>query len=104
MTAGVEASVRWSVLRVDGGPAALLEGPVSEIQRWSAPDRPGVRLTWTDPDSPTICDVVADWRAAERDLARLIENEPEWNRVLAETIGLRTLHNRLFEARLGSRR
>jgi hypothetical protein len=92
------------VLRVDGGPATLLEGPVSEIERWIALDRPGVRLTGTNVDSPAICDVVADWRAAERDLARLIENEPEWNRVFAETIGLRTLHNRLFEARLGSRR
>jgi hypothetical protein len=104
MTAAVEASVRWSVLRMDGGQAALLEGPGPEIERWIAPDRPGIRPTGADLDSPTICDVVADWRAAERNLAGLIENEPEWDRVLAETIGLRTLHNRLFEARLGSRR
>lgn len=51
--------------------------------------------------SPAICDVLAAWRAAERELVDLDENDPEWSRVHAEFVGLRALHHRLFEARMG---
>jgi hypothetical protein len=104
MTAGVDVPVRWSVLRLDGGQEALLEGPVSEIEVSIAPDESGIRLKLADLASPAISDVVAAWRAADRELAGLVENEPEWNRVRAEIIGLRTLHDRLFEAHKGSLR
>ena len=108
----------------------MLDGPASEIERWIAldvgawpfgrdheanpvsdgaiaapppPIRPRTRLIESDGVSLAICDVVEAWRAAERELAGLVENEPEWNRVTAEIIGVRALHQRLFEARLGSR-
>jgi hypothetical protein len=131
MTAGVEATVQAEVLQLVDGQAALLDGLIAEISQWtvldaqawpfdrdhgakpasdeavprpnSAPIGPRTRLAVSDGISPAICDVVAAWRAADRELAGLIENEPEWNRVRAGIIGLRALHNRLFEARLGSR-
>jgi hypothetical protein len=130
MTAGVEAPVQGSVLGFVGGQAAMLEGQASATDQWSALDadvwpfdrdhgprplsdeadpappamgRPRNRSAALDRALPAICDVVAAWRAAERDLAGLVENEPDWNRVRAEIIGMRALHQRLYEARLGSR-
>ena len=105
MTAGVEAPVQSSVLRLVVGAAALLDdaAPDEAVQvPDSARFRPQTRLSARDA-SPAICDVVAAWRTADRELAGLVENEPELNRVRAEIIGLRALHHRLFEARLGSR-
>jgi hypothetical protein len=131
MTAGVEAPVQAPVLQLVDGQAALLDGLIAEISQWTvldahlwpfdrdhgsksssgevargpnlAPIRMRTGLTDTHDSSPAICDVVAAWRTADRELAGLVENEPEWNRVRAEIIGLRALHHRLFEARLGSR-
>jgi hypothetical protein len=131
MTAGVEAPVQAAALQLVGGQAAQLDGSIAEIDRWivldaqvwpfdrdlgskpasdeavpapnSAPIRPRTRLAHSHGASPAICDVVAAWRAAERDLADLVENEPAWNRVRAEIIGLRALHHLLFEGRVGSR-
>ena len=130
MTAGVEAPVQAAGLQPVGGQAALLDDPIAEIDRWilldvpkwpfgrdhgskpasdddvAAPNpasiRPRTRLTDSHGNSPAICDVVAAWRTADRELTGLVENEPEWNRVRAEIIGLRALHHRLFEARLAS--
>ena len=131
MTAGVEAPVQAAVLQHVDGRATLLDGLIAEISQWtvldghqwpfdrdrrtepewdepvprpsSVPLGPRPRLAVNDRISPAICDVVAAWRAADRELAGLVEDEPEWNRVRAEIIGLRALHHRLFEARLGSR-
>jgi hypothetical protein len=49
-----------------------------------------------------ICDVLNAWRAAERELASLVEGRPDWDRVHAELVGLRALHHRLFEARMAA--
>ena len=131
MTAGVEAPVQAAVLQLVDGQAALLDGLIAEISQWTSLDahvwpfdrdqgskqssdeavaapnpasiRPRTRLTDSHGNSPAICEVVAAWRTADRELAGLVENEPEWNRVRAEIIALRALHHRLFEARLGSR-
>lgn len=54
----------------------------------------------TDETAPAICDVLAAWRAAERELAGLAQGDPDWNRVHAEFVGLRALHHRLFAARM----
>lgn len=105
MTAGVEAPVQSSVLRLVVGAASLLDdaAPDAAVQvRDSARIKPRARLTAGDA-SPAICDVVAAWRTADRELAGLVENEPERNRVRAEIIGLRALHHRLFDERLSSR-
>ena len=131
MTAGVAAPVQAADLQLADGQAALLDGLIAEISQWSvldehlwpfdrdqgtkpasdgavlgpnsAPFEPSTRLAVSDGSSPAICDVVNAWRAADRELAGLVENQPEWNRVRAEIIGLRALHNRLFEARQGAR-
>lgn len=50
--------------------------------------------------NPPIHQVIAAWRAADRALAGLVEGDPEWNRIHAELVGLRTLHHSLFEARM----
>ena len=50
----------------------------------------------------SISDVLAAWRAAERELAALAVGDPDMGRVHAELVGLRALHHRLFDARIGA--
>lgn len=51
-------------------------------------------------ETPHLWDVLAAWRAADRELAGLAVDDSDWNRVHAEMVGLRELHHRLFAARL----
>jgi hypothetical protein len=54
-----------------------------------------------DGGMPRIDEVIAAWRAADRQLAGLVDNDAERNRVQAELVGLRALHHRLFDVELG---
>ena len=57
------------------------------------------------PDDPArLWEIIAAWRAADRELALLAEDDPDWNRVHAEVVGLRALHHRRFDARLDQER
>lgn len=47
-----------------------------------------------------ICQVLAAWRAAERELAGLSADSPEWGRVHALIIDHRTTYLRLFDERM----
>ena len=110
MATWMEAPVESLEPGVMGEVAALLEDPLSEIDSWVVLDTgiwPGDpsghdrELTAARDVGPPICDVIVAWRAADRELAGLAEDDPEWNRVHAELVGLRALHHRLFEARMG---
>jgi hypothetical protein len=50
--------------------------------------------------TPRICDVIAAWRVAERQIAEMVEDDPDRARVQAALVSLRTLHHELFEARM----
>jgi hypothetical protein len=80
--------------------AVLPDGPRSEMDPWivlGADTWPGANAPAA---TPSIQQVIAAWRAADRELALLVEGDLEWNRICAELIGLRALHHRLFEARM----
>ena len=63
------------------------------------PIRPELDLMRRDEAGVAICDVLAAWRAAERELAGLVAGDRRANLVEAEVCGLRDLHQRLFAAR-----
>ena len=97
----------------------LSDEPVSGVDRWvvlferpqpaaddagepeSTPNPPAAAnaIAALDQPEPHLLDVIAAWRAADRELASLTEDDPDWNRVHAEVVGLRALHHRLFDAR-----
>jgi hypothetical protein len=49
-----------------------------------------------------IWDVLTAWRAAERELAGITLESPDWPRVHADLVGLRATYHRLFHERLSS--
>lgn len=49
-----------------------------------------------------IWDVLAAWRAAERELADTPLESTDWPRVHADLVGLRAAYHRLFQERLNS--
>jgi hypothetical protein len=49
-----------------------------------------------------LCDVLAAWRAAERELAGHVEGSPTWVCLQAAMSDLRSLHARLFDERFAS--
>lgn len=119
MATWMEASIEGSEVGGTGEIAVLPDGPRSEIDPWmvldaatwpganppqheaiTTPVEPWIGPLGPEAATPPIHRVIADWRAADRELAGLVEGDPEWNRVCAELIGLRALHHRLFEARL----
>jgi hypothetical protein len=51
---------------------------------------------------PRIHDVISAWRAADRELAGLVEDDPERDRVQSELVVLRAVHHRLFAARMAA--
>jgi hypothetical protein len=56
------------------------------------------------PAVPTlrIWEVLAAWRAAEREMSSISDDSPEWPRVHAELVGLRAAYHRLFQERMQS--
>jgi hypothetical protein len=119
MATWMETPVNISNGEVVGEIGVLLDGPPSEIDAWivldsgiwpgaspapqdalPAPAQPPTGSFEHEDATPPICDVIAAWRAADRELAGLVEGNAEWNRVHAEMLGLRALHHRLFEARM----
>jgi hypothetical protein len=56
------------------------------------------------PAVPTlrIWEVLAAWRAAEREMSAIPDASPEWPRVHAELVGLRAAYHRLFHERMQS--
>ena len=80
--------------------ATWMETPVATTG--PAPAQPRTGLLELEDATPRIDDVIAAWRTADRELARLAEDDPEWEVVHAELVGLRALHHRLFEVRRGA--
>jgi hypothetical protein len=100
-----------------------LDGPVAELDPWMVLDArvwPGASPSLRDtipvaspgtiqpstgslePEhtTPRICDVIAAWRAAERRMTELVQDDPDRDRLQAELVGFRALHHGLFEARM----
>jgi hypothetical protein len=125
MATWMEAPVEGLEAAVRGETGALLDGPPSAIEPWivldagiwpgkshppgdsvprpgPAPAEPRTGLLELEDATPRIDEVIAAWRIADRQLARLAEDDPEWEGVHAELVGLRALHHRLFEARRGA--
>ena len=69
-------------------PDEIDSGPATAVEQADARD-----------ETPHLWDVIAAWRAADRELAAMTQDDPDWNRVHAELVGLRALHHRLFDAR-----
>jgi hypothetical protein len=64
---------------------------------------PPVRLAVEQMETPVgIWDVLTAWRAAERELAGITLESPDWPRVHADLVGLRAAYHRLFNERLSS--
>ncbi|HEX5824375.1 MAG TPA: hypothetical protein VFY18_07970 [Candidatus Limnocylindrales bacterium] len=55
-----------------------------------------------DPPSANlrIWEVLAAWRAAERELTGLPVDHPSWSRIHADLVGLRAAYARMFQERL----
>lgn len=99
---------------------APIAAPAPPAERMSWASRDGKLEPWTqelpqltllprvatrvDPEHPnvvqSIWDVLASWRAAERDLLRIGPDSPDWPRIHAEFVGLRAAYHRLFNERL----
>jgi hypothetical protein len=47
-----------------------------------------------------VCDVLAAWRAAERELAALSVDSPEWSEVRGKVLELRASYHQLFSEHL----
>ena len=102
--AGSEAGVTGEIQLLPDGPPSGID-PWFELDAgvWSGPAEirpPSVFLEDGDA-TRRICDVIAAWRAADRELAGLVEGDPGWARVHDELVGLRALHHRLFAAHVG---
>ena len=87
--------LRWARLDVDLKPwvqalprLTLLPGITAPID----PERPQPVLR--------IWDVLASWRAAERELARATLDSPELPRIHADLVGLRAAYHRLFREQM----
>jgi hypothetical protein len=77
---------------------------------FAPPIRTGVRPVERAVERPVsmvaaaaIQDVLASWRAAERELAVTAEDSPEWAQVNARLISLRVAYHRLFDEAVASR-
>jgi hypothetical protein len=66
----------------------------------SGPDQPSTGSFEPGHGTPRICEVIAAWRVAERQIAEMVEDDPDRGRIQAELVGLRALHHELFEARM----
>jgi hypothetical protein len=78
----------------------LFERPRRRPADGADPDLRSTSVPVTAADAALrLCDVIAAWRAADRELAGLTDADPEWSRVHAELVGLRALHHRLFDMR-----
>jgi len=64
------------------------------------PDEPSTGPLEPGHGTPRICDVIAAWRVAARQMAEMVQDDPDRDRVQADVIGLRALHHELFEARM----
>jgi hypothetical protein len=119
MATWMEAPIEASEVDGRGEIGVLPDGPPSEIDPWivldaaiwpgaNVPEREAIATPaqpWSGPlehedPTPPIHEVIAAWRAADRELAGLVEGDPDWNRIHAELVGLRALHHRLFDARM----
>lgn len=103
---------------VDGSPTELDSWIELDASVWpgaSRSPRDGIPFVSPGPDQPStgslepahgtarICDVIAAWRVAERQIAEMVEDDPDRGRVQADLVGLRALHHGLFEARMRRR-
>jgi hypothetical protein len=79
-----------------------MEAPIEKREVITTPVQPWIGPLEDEVATPPIHQVIAAWRAADRELAGLVEGDPEWNRIHAELIGLRALHHLLFEARMAA--
>ena len=86
---GTSARVRFGIAPVDDGRfLAILE----EIE--AEPDAPPILYT--------AGQVLAEWRAAERRLAAIVEGSPEWAAVSDEIETFRRRYHALFDRRAGA--
>jgi hypothetical protein len=76
-----------------GGVATWLEAAIDGSEA-------GITGEMASGGAPRIRDVILAWRAAERELAGLVEADPKRERVRAELVSLRAIHHRLFAARM----
>ena len=82
------------------GPITFQRETADPADPGPTPDEERARRADAAESDRSISDVLAVWRAAERELAALADGDPEIGRVHAELVGLRALHHRLFDERI----